>query len=63
MNWDDDDRYWKLGVFYYNSEDKRVVVPKRLGFGRTLNMARPISWALFAAPIFVGLIAAHYGTR
>jgi uncharacterized membrane protein len=59
----DDDRNWKLGVFYYNPDDRRVLVPKRLGFGRTLNMARPISWVFFVAPIIVGLIAAHYGTR
>jgi uncharacterized membrane protein len=59
----DDDRNWKLGVFYYNSDDPRVLVRKRMGIGRTLNMARPISWVFLLAPIVVGLVAAHYGTR
>jgi uncharacterized membrane protein len=64
MNADDDrDRSWKLGVFYYNSDDQRVLVPKRLGFGRTLNMAKPISWVFLLGPIVVALVAAHFGTR
>ncbi|MEU6175772.1 DUF5808 domain-containing protein [Streptantibioticus parmotrematis] len=62
MNQDDDDRYWKLGQFYVNRDDPRVLVPKRLGFGRTLNFGRPVSWLLFAAPIAVGVFtAAHKG--
>ncbi len=56
----DDPRYWKAGIFYYNREDPAILVPKRngLGFGRTLNFGRPISWVLFAAPIGVALLSA-----
>jgi uncharacterized membrane protein len=64
MNPDGDrDPNWKLGVFYYNSDDQRVLVPKHLGFGRTLNMARPISWVLLLGPVVVALVAVHFGTR
>lgn len=57
MSRDDDDRHWKLGQFYVNRDDRRVLVPKRIGFGRTLNFAHPVSWLMFAAPIVVALIA------
>lgn len=59
MNWDDDDgRHWKAGMFYFNRGDSRILVPKRLGFGRTLNFAHPVAWVMFAAPIIIGVIVA-----
>ena len=48
----DDDKYWKLGVFYFNKEDPAVFVEKRFGLGYTNNFARPLSWI-----IFLGLVA------
>jgi uncharacterized membrane protein len=57
VSWDDDDRHWKAGQFYFNREDSRILVPKRLGFGRTLNFAHQVSWLLFAAPVVVAVIA------
>ena len=56
VNWDDD-RCWKAGQFYFNRDDRRILVPKRLGFGRTLNFAHPVAWVLFAAPIIIAVIA------
>jgi len=53
----DDDRHWTAGQFYFNRDDHRILVPKRLGFGRTLNFAHPVSWVLFAAPIAIAVIA------
>jgi uncharacterized membrane protein len=39
-----DTNNWKLGIFYYNTEDKRLFVPKRNpAFGLTLNFANPKS--------------------
>jgi uncharacterized membrane protein len=43
----DDDRYWKLGQFYYNPGDPALFVEKRFGIGYTCNFGRPLSWALF----------------
>jgi len=42
----DDDKYWKLGVFYFNPEDPAVFVEKRFGIGWTCNWARPVSWII-----------------
>ncbi|WP_370106573.1 DUF5808 domain-containing protein [Streptacidiphilus sp. BW17] len=60
MSWDDDDRYWKLGQFCVNRDDRRILVPKRIGFGRTLNFAHPVAWLMFAAPILIAVLAAAY---
>lgn len=40
----EDDRFWKLGVFYYNPDDPAAWVEKRFGIGWTCNFARPSSW-------------------
>lgn len=40
----DDDRFWKLGVFYVNRNDHAAIVPKRFGVGWTLNFGRPVIW-------------------
>ena len=37
----DDDDNWILGMFYYNKNDTRLNVEKRLGYGATINMAHP----------------------
>ncbi len=42
----DADRYWKLGVFYFNPDDPAVFVEKRFGIGWTCNWARPFSWLI-----------------
>lgn len=44
----DDDAYWLLGMFYNNSDDPSIMVPKRFGIGWTINMGRPAAWALMA---------------
>ncbi|MBS2537860.1 hypothetical protein KGQ20_34415 [Catenulispora sp. NF23] len=54
-----DDEHWFGGLIYYNRGDSRTVVPKRYGFGRTLNYARPLAWVLTVLPIVIGAVAAH----
>jgi len=44
---------WYLGVFYHNSADPNIWLPKRYGWGWTLNFAQPWSWI-----IMIGIIAA-----
>ena len=51
----DNDRYWKLGIFYVNPNDPSVIVPKRFGMGWTTNFGRPTTWVLLAA--LGGLVA------
>ncbi|HET7570313.1 MAG TPA: DUF5808 domain-containing protein [Gammaproteobacteria bacterium] len=43
------DDCWKWMIFYVNRDDPRVVVPKRFGFGYTLNFARKSSYLIVAA--------------
>ncbi len=52
----DDDRHWKLGVFYANRGDPSVFVPERFGIGWTCNFGRPAAWAFLGG--FVVLTAA-----
>jgi uncharacterized membrane protein len=52
-----DDRYWRLGVFYFNRDDPAVLVEKRFGIGYTLNLARPMSWTILVViPLLLALI-------
>lgn len=46
---------YKWGVFYVNRSDSRIFVPKRFGFGYTLNFGKPyvtIGFILILAIIF-----------
>lgn len=53
-----EDRFWKLGVFYFNRDDPSVMVERRFGLGYTMNFARPVAWLvllLILVPISIGL--------
>ncbi|MGC8771006.1 MAG: DUF1648 domain-containing protein [Brevinematia bacterium] len=55
----DDDKYWKLGIFYFNTDDPAVFVEKRFGIGWTSNWARPLSWVLLIGLlVLMGVIIA-----
>lgn len=41
-----EDRFWKLGVFYFNRDDPSVMVEKRFGIGYTMNFAHPVAWII-----------------
>ena len=57
--WHDDPKNWKLGIFYFNTADKRIVISKRLKlFGWTLNFANALSYI-----IMIGLVVAVYFLR
>lgn len=36
---DDGDEYWSNGFTYHNSQDNRILVPKRIGVGKSVNTA------------------------
>lgn len=44
--YEDDERHWICGMFYYNPGDKHTMINKRVGVGTTLNMATPAGMAL-----------------
>lgn len=51
----DDDRYWKLGMFYYNKNDPSIFLEKRFGIGWTNNWAHPLSW-IFIIVVIAGAV-------
>lgn len=57
---EDDDDYWLLGMFYYNPNDRRLNVEKRVGVGGTINMAHPAGKVIsgILAMLIVGTIVA-----
>ncbi len=42
----DEDDYWIFGMFYYNPNDKRVMIPDRVGTNTTVNMATKVGKSL-----------------
>jgi uncharacterized membrane protein len=51
---------WKLGIFYFNKEDKRIFPPKRIKqMGWTINFAHWQAWfilfIIFLVPILIKL--------
>lgn len=52
----DNDRFWKLGIFYVNSEDPALFLPERFGIGWTINWGRPAALGILA--VVVALIIA-----
>ncbi len=53
----DDDRYWRAGALYINRDDPALLVPKRVGFGYTINLGHPVSWVLLAAIVALLVLA------
>ncbi len=49
----DEDRFWKLGMFYYNPDDPAIFVEKRFGIGWTNNFAQPLSWLWLLGSVVV----------
>lgn len=49
---------WHLfGQIYANPDDQRVIVPRRPSWtGWTLNLARPLSWAIIIALLLLGFL-------
>jgi uncharacterized membrane protein len=63
-----EDRFWKLGVFYFNRNDPSVMVERRFGIGYTVNFAHPVAWIIILLPVLTlmavtATIAARHGTR
>lgn len=62
----DDDRYWLGGLFYYNPDDPDPLVPKRFGFGWTMNFGHPagkvfmlVILAMILLPVVLALLGVH----
>lgn len=47
---------WYWAVFYYNPADPTIWVPKRYGFGWTLNFANKWSWVIMACIVVAAIL-------
>lgn len=45
---EDEDDYWIFGLIYYNPNNKRLNVKKRVGVGGTVNLAHPFGKVIYA---------------
>lgn len=50
----DDNKYWKLGLFYFNPQDPSIFLEKRMGIGWTINFGSSIAVGGFIA--FISLL-------
>lgn len=53
-----DDKLWKLGMFYFNKNDPALFVEPRFGSGTDFNYARPTAWivVILTAVLIIGVI-------
>ena len=54
-----EDRFWKLGVIYFNRDDPAVMVEKRSGIGYTVNFAHPVAWVSVLLLVLSPIVIAH----
>jgi uncharacterized membrane protein len=56
--WKKDTNNWKFGMFYFNKEDKRLFVSKKIEWmGTTINFANPKSfWFVITMILFFSLV-------
>jgi uncharacterized membrane protein len=53
---DTESKYWLWRIFYFNPDDKRIIVPRRIKWlGWTPNMSNPVS-VMFIAGVFLLII-------
>jgi len=55
-----EDRFWKLGVFYFNRDDPSVMVEKRFGIGYTVNFSRPVAWIIILRLVLVPVVVTAF---
>lgn len=60
--WSNDPDNWIWGIFYFNKQDNRILLPKRIPIlGWTLNFAHPVSVIVFGILILSIMLAVFYG--
>ncbi|QEM06815.1 hypothetical protein DIU31_026145 [Mucilaginibacter rubeus] len=54
----EDSNNYKYGVFYYNKDDSRIIVPKRIKYmGWTVNFAHPLSYLIMGGILAMVIVA------
>ncbi len=60
---DQNNNHWRLGVFYFNRQDRRLLVPKRHGIGMTLNFGHLAAWVIIGLIVLLVSRLLTLGTR
>ena len=55
-----DSRNYKWGFFYCNRQDPRIFVPKRFGFGYSLNFCKPFVTLGFILILLIIIFATFF---
>jgi uncharacterized membrane protein len=59
---ENDPENYKWGLFYFNPDDLRAIVPKRNRWmGWTLNFGQPLAWLIILGIIAFAVIMSHFG--
>ena len=59
--WHSDPSNWKLGIFYFNAEDPRILPPKRIKqLGWTLNFGRWQAWIIIISLFIIVVYLINY---
>lgn len=62
----DDDRRWLGGIIYYNPDDPEPLVPKRFGWGWTVNFGHPfgkVFLVVMVALVLLPVVLAIFGVN
>ncbi|MCM3758209.1 DUF5808 domain-containing protein [Sporosarcina aquimarina] len=57
---EDNDRHWKLGVFYVNKQDPSIFVEKRFGIGWSINFGNPVGYFIVFVPLLLVLLVSFF---
>ncbi|KQL54299.1 hypothetical protein AN964_12890 [Heyndrickxia shackletonii] len=57
---EEDEEYWKGGLFYFNKNDPSIFVEKRFGVGWTINFANPIGYLMIFGPIILIILISYF---
>src|SRR5690349_20641504 len=50
-----DPKSYRLGLVYYNSQDPCLVLPKRIGYGWTINFAHRYAYIALLASVIIAI--------
>ena len=57
----DSDKYWLIGMFYYNPHDKHIMINARWGINTTINLAHPAGKAIMGLSLLILLAMPFFG--
>lgn len=64
LKWQQDAKNWKLGFLYFNPDDPRIILPKRIKqLGWTINFGRWQIWMIFLVLALLALFKSEFSNN